>query len=235
MSSRLLLVEDERAIAEPLMRYLGNEGFMVDLASTAAEARLSMRQAPDLVILDWTLPDGQGIDLIRSWREAGQQVPVIFLTARHELIDKVLALELGADDYMTKPFEARELLARVKARLRQAPAGREEAPAKCPPLRHHRIGLDLSAHVATYDGTLVELTRMEFALLKHFMENVYRVFSRDEILNQVWGFDAFPTTRTVDTHVLQLRQKFAPEYFETVRGVGYRMAKEVFVQELTKN
>lgn len=227
---RILLVEDEAAIARPLGRLLAQEGYAVLHAPDAKAAASAMREGVDLVILDWMLPDGQGIDLLRSWRATGHGEPVIFLTARHELVDKVLGFELGADDYLTKPFEARELLARIKARLRTKPGA---PPTKY--LSYRGVKMDVEAHVVTHDGVEIELARMEYQLLKLFLENLNKVFTRDEILNLVWGFDSFPTTRTVDTHVLQLRQKLKPEYFETVRGVGYRLARTARAEELTKN
>ncbi len=229
MTPRILLVEDERAIAQPLERLLVQEGYAVSHAATAAAAAQRIGDEPDLVILDWMLPDGQGIDLLKTWRKAGRGVPVIFLTARHELVDKVLGFEFGADDYLTKPFEPRELLARIKARLRTTQKG--AAPRT---LTYHDLVMDLEAHRVVHGALEVDLPRMEFALLRLFLENVGKVFSRDEILNLVWGFEAYPTTRTVDTHVLQLRTKLKPEFFETVRGVGYRMARSV-AQDLTKN
>jgi DNA-binding response OmpR family regulator len=221
---RILLVEDEPGIASQLERLLVTEGYAVAVAFDAAAARAATATAttaPDLVILDWMLPDGQGIDLLRAWRGAGRQWPVIFLTARDELIDKVLGLELGADDYMTKPFEPRELLARIKARLRApAPAGAAEARRV---VAAAGIEIDDETRVVTYLGRAVELTKMEYALLHLLVESPNKVFSRDELLDKVWGFESYPTTRTVDTHVLQLRQKLAPELVETVRGVGYRL------------
>ena len=222
MTARLLLVEDERGIVETLSRVLAADGYAVDVAANLRDARAAVAAAaPDLVLLDWTLPDGAGIELLRAWRQDGRATPVIMLTARAELIDKVLGLELGADDYVTKPFEPRELLARIKARLRIA----RSIPAETKRLAHAGIEMDDEAHAVTWQGAPVELTRMEYALLKLFLENAGKVFSRDEILNRVWGFDAYPTTRTVDTHMLQLRQKLAPDLFETVRGVGYRLTK----------
>lgn len=230
MTHRILLVEDERGIAQPLERLLAAEGYEILAASSVAAATQRMHDKPDLVVLDWMLPDGQGIDLLKRWREDALSLPVIFLTARHELVDKVLGFEFGADDYLTKPFEPRELLARIKARLR---ASALAAPQK--QLAYDELAMDLDAHQVKFRDQTVDLTRMEFALLKLFLENVGKVFSRDEILNLVWGFDAYPTTRTVDTHVLQLRTKLKPEYFETVRGVGYRLARPERGKDLTKN
>jgi DNA-binding response OmpR family regulator len=220
-AKRILLVEDEPGIAEPLAALLRSEGFSVNAVGTSAAAfAAAAAETPDLVLLDWMLPDDPGVDLLKRWRQAQHAFPVIMLTARHELIDKVVGLELGADDYVTKPFEPRELVARIRARLRGAGSSAAVTPTL---LAHAGIELAVETHTVRYDGRAVELTRMEYALLKLFLEHVGKVFTRDEILNKVWGFDAYPTTRTVDTHVLQLRQKLAPELFETVRGIGYRM------------
>ncbi len=217
---KILIVEDAAAIAEQLAQLLATEGFVVEVAGTVAQARLAIGRSPDLVILDWGLPDGQGIELLKEWRRGAFAGPVLFLTARVEVIDRVLGLELGADDYITKPFHPRELVARVKARLR----GRDAA------LSCAVITLDLATRTARFDGVLLTLTKLEFDLLRVLVEHPDRVFSRDELLNRVWGYDSYPTTRTVDTHILQLRQKTKASLFETVRGVGYRLRSA----ELTK-
>lgn len=219
--NHILLVEDEASVAEPLGALLRSEGYAVEVAPTAAAATRAIAGDPDLVLLDWMLPDGQGIDLLRRWRGEGRTLPVIVLTARSELLDKVLGLELGADDYVTKPFEPRELLARIRARLR-----RRDEPAP-PLLRHLGLELDPSTRIARFEGQELELTRLEHDLLALFLRSPGRVFTRDEILNQVWGYERFPTTRTVDTHVLQLRQKTRPELIESVRGVGYRLVRDL--------
>jgi DNA-binding response OmpR family regulator len=138
------------------------------------------------------------------------------LTARVEVVDRIVGLESGANDYLTKPFEPRELVARIRVQAR------EQRPAPAKQVSGGGVTLDLASRESSYLGRRVELARMEFELLKLLLENPGRVFTREELLNQVWGFDAFPTTRTVDTHVLQLRQKLEPELIETVRGVGYR-------------
>jgi len=222
MTTTLLLVEDENSIAVPLIEVLAGDGYKVVRAASFKEAQVLCTPDIQLVILDWMLPDGQGIDLLKSWRQAGLTLPIIFLTARHDLIDRVVGLEMGADDYVSKPFETRELLARIKARLRSAP-GRDAAPAASVDLSCGGIVMRVAARDVTYNGKHVSLTKMEFGLLQLFMENVNRVFTRDELLNKVWGLESYPTTRTIDTHVLQLRQHFAAELFETVRGVGYRL------------
>ncbi len=223
--NRLLLVEDDLNLGASTAAYLAREGFVVEWAKNLAEARgLAASFRPELVLLDWMLPDGQGVDWLRELARAGARVPVILLTARGELVDKVLGLESGANDYVTKPYEPRELVARVRAQLRQASVtlAAPAAPAKAL-VRAGEIELDLGAREARFRGRALETTRMEFELLRLLCENPNRVFSREELLNQVWGYERFPTTRTVDTHILQLRQKLADELFETVRGVGYRL------------
>lgn len=217
--TKLLLVEDEPNVAATLSDYLSHEGYAIDVAPSVATARDRIARDPELVLLDWRLPDGQGIELLREWRKAGRDVPVILITARADLVDKVLALEMGAGDYVTKPFDPRELLARIRARLREK---RKEPVVPPRELAAGGVRIDLPAREASYRGVKIELTRMEFELLRALVEAPGTVFSREELLNRVWGYDSFPTTRTVDTHVLQLRQKLAPDLFETVRGIGYR-------------
>ncbi len=217
--SKVLLVEDEASIAEPLATLLARHAYDVTWVGTVAEGREAMSGEIDLVILDWMLPDGEGTDLLTDWRRQGYETPVIILTARDDVIDKVVGLELGADDYMTKPFAARELLARMKARSRR------RAPIASSSLGHGGVEMDPGSREVSFHGAQLVLTKVEFDLLRLFLENPGRVFTRDELLERVWGYDQFPTTRTVDTHVLQLRQKTSVELFETVRGVGYRMKK----------
>ena len=212
----VLLVEDEPAVSEPLAQVLAREGYDVTVAADCRAARAAISAAPRLILLDWMLPDGDGLGLLREWRSAGITTPVIFLTARAELIDKVLGLEMGADDYVTKPFEARELIARIRARIRSAPEPEDPSIVVGP------LTLDPQARSVSISGTEVRLAKMEFELLQLFMQNPGRVFSRDELLNRVWGYDALPTTRTVDTHVNELRRKLGVDVFESLRGIGYR-------------
>lgn len=218
MTARILLVEDDVALATSLAEYLQAEGFVVQRAPTAAAARAAGTAGADVVVLDWMLPDGQGIDLLREWREARATTPVILLTARADLVDRVVGLEMGANDYVTKPFEPRELLARVRVQLRGPHAPPPPAVVRCGDLV-----LDPATREVRFAGALLELSRQEYALLKLLMESPNRVFSREELLNQAWGYEQYPTTRTVDTHVLQLRQKTHPALIETVRGIGYRL------------
>ncbi len=220
-AKKILLVEDELNIATPLIQFLSAEGFQVSLANSIQAANQA-GTSWDLCLLDWMLPDGQGVDLLRGWRTSGVEAPVIFLTAKADVIDKVLGLELGADDYLTKPFEPRELLARIHARLRQTNKQTRIQDTNADRLITGALVIDRSTMRVTYNETAISLTKMEFELLKFFVENAGKVFSRDEILDLVWGYESYPTTRTVDTHVLQLRQKLCAELIETMRGVGYR-------------
>jgi len=219
--NRVLLVEDDPSLQESLSACLVVENFDLDTASNLGEAREKLEHKPEILILDWMLPDGQGIELLKELRASGNQVPVILLTARSELVDKVLGLELGANDYMTKPFEPRELIARIRVQLRHQ-GGEEKIAGSSPQfLEAGPVCMDVETHEVQFHGREVSLTKMEFSLLKLFLESPGKVFSRDEILDMVWGL-RYPTTRTVDMHVRQLRQKFSPEHFETVHGTGYR-------------
>ena len=218
----ILLIEDDQNLSASLTASLSAEGFRIYTALTLSEARhLREQQKPDLLLLDWMLPDGQGIDYLRDLRKHEILTPVILLTSRAALVDKIVGLETGANDYMTKPFEPRELVARIRTHLRT-----QDALAQTPKEQGEitRAGILLSerAHEVRYGGAVVELTKMEYHLLKLFLENPGRVFPRESLLNEVWGYDNYPTTRTIDNHILQLRQKFGSEKFETVRGVGYR-------------
>jgi DNA-binding response OmpR family regulator len=227
MTRRLLLVEDEREVAESMRALLEGEGYVVEVVGSLEDARRALRAGFDVVLLDRRLPDGEGIELFRELRRTSN-VPVLMVTARVDVIDRVLGLELGADDYVTKPFEPRELLARIKARLRNA--GREHAAPAPRVLAHAGIAIDLDARAVTFHGEAVTLTRMELDLLALLVEHPGRVFSREELLNRVWGFERTPTTRTVDTHVAELRRKLErdpanPKHILTVRKTGYRLAR----------
>jgi len=222
MTHRVLIVEDEREVAASLRELLERDGYAVEVAGSIAEAKRALSDAPDLMLLDWRLPDGEGIDLLKELRKTSE-LPVIMVTARVEVIDKVLGLEIGADDYVTKPVEPRELLARLKARLRKRPA---TAPATAV-VEHLGIRLDKETRAVTFGGKDIELTRMEFGLLALLLENPGRVFSREELLNRVWGYERTPTTRTVDTHIVQLRTKLRGDLIESVRGIGYRVVRDL--------
>jgi DNA-binding response OmpR family regulator len=224
--STVLLVEDEEQVAAALRDLLEREGYVVRRAASLAQARRELApnaEPVDVVLLDWRLPDGEGIDLLKELRKTSD-LPVLMVTARVEVIDRVLGLELGADDYVTKPVEPRELLARVKARLRNRQRSAVAAPARV--FEFAGIRVDLDAREVTFEGRAVPTTRMEFGLLALLVEHPGRVFSREELLNQVWGYERSPTTRTVDTHVVQLRNKLRDDLFESVRGIGYRLRRD---------
>jgi DNA-binding response OmpR family regulator len=213
--NKILVVEDDSALASGLKEYLSKEGFEVQLAHKLESVRGKTPNV-DLIILDWMLPDGQGIDYLRELRASANWTPVLFLTAKADLVDKVLGLESGANDYLVKPFELRELLARVRAQLRK-PEKQSEL------LTGRGLILHLKSRDVQFRGNKIETTRKEFDLLALLLSNPDKVFTRDELLNKVWGLENFPTTRTVDTHVLQLRQKIHNDIIITVRGIGYRL------------
>ncbi len=220
----ILLIEDDENLGASLKKFVSDEGFQVTLARNITSGEEALKASDDikLVILDWMLPDGQGVDLLRKMRGEKNLTPVIMLTARTELIDKVLGLESGANDYMTKPFEPRELVARIRVQLREKKADSNSANADDEELTLDDLTLDLARREVRYKGQVVEFTKMEFDFLRLLMGHPNRAFSRDEILNKVWGYEHFPSTRTVDTHVLQIRQKLDERMIETVRGIGYR-------------
>lgn len=220
----IILVEDDQQLGESLKKYLSNEGMNVEWFKSLESLNTHKVNDEDFIILDWMLPDGQGIDYLRDLRAQARNNPVLMLTARNDLIDKVLGLESGANDYITKPFEPRELVARIRAHERiyhKVTTVVEQEDN----ITVNDLVIDKGTRVVTFKNEEVVLTKMEFDLLVLLAEKPGRAYSRDEILNKVWGFDNYPTTRTVDTHVLQLRNKFDENMIETVRGVGYRFNK----------
>jgi two-component system response regulator RegX3 len=224
---RILLIEDEESISEPLERALGREGFEVVIAATAAEGRERFRErSPDLVLLDVMLPDGDGRDVLREIRSISR-TPVVMLTARGEELERVLGLELGADDYVTKPFSAAELAARVRAVLRRADAPSVEADGAV--LAVGDMRMDLDRHAVVRDGEELELTVKEYELLRMLLEHAGRVVKREQLIREVWNTTWFGSTKTLDVHVSALRRKLGddpaePRYIHTVRGVGFRFA-----------
>ncbi|GBC87866.1 Sensory transduction protein regX3 [bacterium HR12] len=222
MRLRILLVEDEETISEPLAGHLAREGFQVEVVPTLAQARSALeREMPDLILLDLMLPDGDGRDLAKEIRRSSD-VPIVMLTARGEEIDRVLGLELGADDYVVKPFSARELSARIRAILR-----RGRSPERRSPIQIGDISLDPGARTVTKAGEPIELTPREFDLLHLLMANAGRVVRREEIMDEVWDPHWFGPTKTLDVHISWLRRKLGddahePRYIATVRGVGFR-------------
>jgi two-component system, OmpR family, response regulator RegX3 len=221
----ILLVEDERSIREPLAEALRSEGFETSVAGTAAEALELAAQAPDLILLDVMLPDGSGFDVCRELR-ASSRVPIIMLTARGEEADRVVGLELGADDYVVKPFSAREVVARIRAVLRRAAAPDAGGDG---PLEIGSLRLDPARHEVTRDGEALELSRKEFELLHLLMRNAGSVVTRDRLIDEVWDPNWFGSTKTLDVHVSGIRRKLGddpthPRYLHTVRGVGFRFS-----------
>jgi two-component system, OmpR family, response regulator len=218
----VLVVEDERSIADLLRLYLSRDGFGVHVESDGGAGLAAARRLrPVACVLDIALPTMDVTEVCRALREAGDWVPVIFLTARDDEVDRVVGLELGADDYVTKPFSPRELVARLRAVLRRtegSPAGAGERPRRVGP-----ITLDPGRRAVTVDGAAVTLTSTEFDLLGHLMSRPGRVFTRDELLSAVWGYAGHAGSRTVDVHVAQVRSKLgaAAGVIRTVRGVGY--------------
>jgi two-component system catabolic regulation response regulator CreB len=220
MVQRILVVEDEPAIAESVAYALTRDGFAVSLAATVSAAA-SLAESADLVVLDLMLPDGSGFDLIARWRKA-KHIPIIVLSSRDGEADRVVALEAGADDYVTKPFSPREVLARVRAVLRRSQA--ETMPLACA----QAISVDSVTRRARANDSSLELTRVEFDVLSCLLEQPGRVYSRMELIGRVWGDGFAITDRTIDSHVKALRKKVAeagaePGLIETVRGVGYRV------------
>jgi len=222
--SNILIIEDDENLGATLKSFLRDEGHQVTWAESLTVARGHDFSETELVILDWMLPDGQGIDFLREKRSEGLKTPVIMLTARTEVIDKVVGLESGADDYLTKPFEPRELAARIRVQLRHSSERGGSGDSKeSGEIKLGDLIINLETREITFKGNIKDFTKMEFEFLVLLAETPNRAFSREEILNKVWGYENYPSTRTVDTHVLQIRQKLFDELIETVRGVGYRL------------
>ena len=222
---RILFVEDEAHIYEPFSRALARNGFEPVIARTAAEAlELAENADPDLVLLDLNLPDGDGSDVCRTLRSRSQ-VPIVMLTARGTEMDRVMGLELGADDYVVKPFSSRELISRIRAVLRRAgstPTTPEET------VRVGELTVDPAARSVELAGQSIDLTRKEFDLLAELVSHAGHVVKREDLMSRVWDVNWFGSTKTLDVHVRTLRRKLgddpsAPRFIETVRGVGFRL------------
>ena|SRR5688572_14252119 len=221
---KLLLVEDEPGLVMTLTDRLLAEGYEVE---TVGEAPAALDRATsggyDAILLDVMLPGGNGFDVCRTIRQRGIQTPILMLTARGQVVDRVVGLKLGADDYLVKPFDMSELLARIEALLRRAPAAAPTADG----FRFGDVAIDFRGAEVTKAGQRVELSAREFKLLRYFVEHRGATLSRNELLNDVWGYNAMPSTRTVDVHVAWLRQKLEtnprhPEHLLTVHGLGYK-------------
>ena len=220
----ILLVEDEEAMLKGLRDAFEHNGFTV-LSAKDGETGLQLAEEhkPDIIILDVMLPRTDGFDVCRTLRKRGVAVPILMLTARSEEVDKVVGLEIGADDYVTKPFSTRELLARVKAHLRRL----TEKVTSLAQYEFGNVKLDFAAFRAFKNKKQIELTSTEFSLLQVLIKHRNEVIPREKILNEVWGYEAYPSSRTVDNHILNLRLKLEddphnPEYILTVHGLGYK-------------
>jgi two-component system, OmpR family, alkaline phosphatase synthesis response regulator PhoP len=225
MSKRILLVEDEPGLVLTLTDRLVKEGFVVESARDGETGlQRATNESFDLILLDVMLPRKNGLDVCRDLRQLGVQTPVIMLTARGQIVDKVVGLKLGADDYVTKPFEMIELLARVEALLRRTPS----APAiQSEVYQFGAVRVDFRRAEVYFDDKVIELSAREFQLLRYFIDKRGNTISREELLNEVWGYNAMPTTRTVDVHIAWLRQKLEPnprhpQFILTIHGLGYK-------------
>ena len=224
---RVLLVEDEAGLRLTLSDRLGSEGYSVE---TAIDGEAGLARAStggfDLIVLDVMLPRMNGFDVCREVRQRGVTTPILMLTARGQVVDKVVGLKLGADDYLTKPFETIELMARLEALLRRRPSGAQPGGDL---YRFGEIAIDFRRMEVTRAGVPIDLSAREFKLLRHFIEHRGATLSRDALLADVWGYDETPMTRTVDVHIAGLRQKIesnpkAPEHILTIHGLGYKFA-----------
>jgi len=226
MVKRILLVEDEPGLVLTLTDRLTREGYAVESASDGETGlERASREPFDLLLLDLMLPRMSGFDVCRELRHRDIGTPVIMLTARGAVVDKVVGLKLGADDYVTKPFEMAELLARVEAHLRRTPA----APHPSEGYAFGDVRVDFRKAEAMKDGAALELSAREFQLLRYFVEHRGATLTREELLNEVWGYNSMPSTRTVDVHVAWLRQKIEPnprhpQFILTIHGMGYKFA-----------
>jgi two-component system phosphate regulon response regulator PhoB len=225
--ARILIIEDEKDIAELVDYNLRQSSLTTDLAFTGIDGlSKARRNPPDLIILDIMLPGMNGLDVCKALKgdPKTQGIPIILLTAKGEEMDRVVGFEVGADDYLTKPFSPRELILRVKAILRRFQSQATELSSKTP-LTYHVIHMDPSKFEVLVNKKEVKLTAIEFKLLYHLILTKGRVATRDSLLDQVWGYESALTTRTVDTHVKRLRAKLgkAGEYIETIRGIGYKI------------
>jgi two-component system alkaline phosphatase synthesis response regulator PhoP len=224
-AKRVLLVEDEPGLVVTLTDRLKSEGYQVSSATDGPSAiGLASKQHFDVILLDVMLPGVSGFDVCRDLRQQGIKTPIIMLTARGQVMDKVLGLKIGADDYLTKPFDMLELLARVEVQLRRASALSGTSAAE---YRFGDVTVNFRKAEVVRAGTPLELSAREFLLLKYFIEHREATLTRDELLNEVWGYHSMPSTRTVDVHVAWLRQKIEdnprhPQYVLTVHGMGYK-------------
>lgn len=228
MSVNILVIEDEPDIRKNLEYNLGREGFKASSVGSLDEANEKLKSKKfDLILLDLMLPDGSGLDLCKKIKSNSETeaTPIIILTAKDDEVDKVVGFELGADDYVTKPFSVRELILRVKAILKRSDTKTKEVVEV--ERQFGDLKIDVDSHEVHVDSQLIELTALEFRLLKELVDKRGRVQSRDQLLSEVWGYNAEVTTRTVDTHIKRLREKLGSmgKYVQTIRGVGYKFSR----------
>ena len=227
MSQRILLIEDEPDIRKTLEYNISREGFDVVSASSLSDGKKQLDSSSfSLILLDLMLPDGSGLDLCREIKSDKEKLstPIIILTAKDDEVDKVVGFELGADDYVTKPFSVRELILRIKAVLKRGERKQENLEVQ---RQFGELIIDVDSHEVFVNNELVTLTALEFKLLRQLVDRRGRVQSRDQLLSDVWGYSADVTTRTVDTHIKRLREKLGSmgKYVQTIRGVGYKFSR----------
>jgi two-component system alkaline phosphatase synthesis response regulator PhoP len=224
MTTKILIVEDEEDLARGLEINLSKEGYEVLTSSCGEEGlQLAQDENPDLIILDIMLPEMNGFDVCRELRRRGAEVPIIMLTAKSEEVDRVVGLEIGADDYVIKPFSLRELLARIHARLRRHTQSQDQLSR----YSFGEIEINFDKYITTRKGRKLELTPKEYEVMRFLILHQGEVVTRDQLLDQVWGYEVYPTTRTVDNHILRLRQKLEeepakPKHILSIYGEGYR-------------
>ena len=225
MRKKILIIEDEEDLVKGLKLNLADEEYDVDWASDGLEGlHKALQETPDLIILDIMLPEKNGLEVCRELRQKNIGIPIIMLTAKGEEIDKVVGLEIGADDYITKPFSVRELLARLKAHLRRAD---REVNTLASIYSFNDVEIDCAHFKARRKGKELDLTSIEMEILKYLIAHRGEVVTRDDLLDKIWGYDSYPTTRTIDNHILKLRKKIEedpahPQYILSVYGGGYR-------------
>ena len=228
MNKNILVIEDEPDIRKNLEYNLGREGFIVSSVASLYDAEQKLQNNNDfsLLLLDLMLPDGSGLDLCKKIKgnPETESIPIIILTAKDDEVDRVVGFELGADDYVTKPFSVRELILRVKAMLKR---GVKKSDVVEVERQFGDLKIDVDSHEVHVDSSLIELTALEFRLLRELVDKRGRVQSRDSLLSEVWGYSSDVTTRTVDTHIKRLREKLGSmgKYVQTIRGVGYKFSR----------
>lgn len=225
MKKKILIIEDEEDLVKGLKLNLSDEGYEMDWAVNGVEGlRKALEKTPDLIILDIMLPEMDGLEVCRELRQKNIAIPIIMLTAKGEEIDKVVGLEIGADDYITKPFSIRELLARIKAHLRRAEREEKAVPKV---YSFGDVEIDFAHFKVRRRGEELDFTSIEMEILKYFIAHRGEVVARDDFLDKIWGYESYPTTRTIDNHILKLRKKIEedpahPKYILSVYGGGYR-------------